>query len=491
MKLDIWNVSLYGGLQRSARDSEHEDGELKFILEDYAGKTIIFLGNQFRDINGHQQTVLDICESNSAAKECLQGTSVLFLGGITQNTSKQWLRSAIFPISQSTSEITSSATDSTSFRNKEALVRSISEQKHSSMPISQAYKVETNPKWYLGAKVAVRRQAKQIQGHLKSCLPQEKFCVCPVYPGTERGFVAIWHGLPQSTILFATEAKSLQTRRGLPPVLNPYDAYNIVCALPFDRRVRLLFSTQNEDSETEIKAKDEGGSSKASVGSVVHSNYALDAAQLSVQEELVSQILNFLRQGPWFNNIKLDNKRKPYDEFAVHFPYLAVFFQSISIETQTLSDRVLEILRFVIAATFPQSKRQFARSVFMAFGQRRVDLQKCLIQRVRDLLRDKGYSPPELEIFFTSVQSLHSRSNGQRRNTAKVIEAHNSKFTKCSSHQYRNSRQTIQKIVPNTLQCTSAEWNASCQGLKSSGTRIHRLTTSAQKRRATMSTLKF
>jgi hypothetical protein len=491
MKLDVWNVSLYGGLERSAREFEQEDGELKCILKDYLGKTIVFLGNHFRDLNGHQQTVLDICESNIAAKECLQGTSILFLGGITQSSSTQWLRNAVFPISQSTSDITSNITDSTTFSNKEALARSIAEQKQSLMPSLQAYKVETKSKWCFGAKVSVGRQAKQITAHLKSCLPHDKFWVCPVFPGTEPGFVAIWHGLPQSTTLFATETKPLQTRRGLPPTLNSYDSYNIVCALPFHRRVSFLFSPQDQGSEINMKAKDEGGSAEVSVESFIHSDYVLDASQLSIQEELVSEILNFLRRGPWFNNIKFDKKRTPYDEFGVHFPCSEIFFQSISVETETLSERVLEILRFVIAATSPQSKRQIARSVFMGFGQRRVDLQNCLIQRIRDLLRDKGYSPLELDGFLTSVRSLHSRSNGQRRNTAKVIEARNSKFCKCSGHQYRNGRQTVQKIVPKTLQCTAAEWNARCQALRNSGTRIQRLTTSAQKRRATMSTLKL
>lgn len=492
MRLDVWNISLYGGLQRSATDFEQDDGELKCILKDYPGKTIIFLGNNFRDLNGHQQTVLDICESNIAAKECLQGTSILFLGGINQNSSIQWLRSAVFPISQSTSDITSNTTDSTTFPNKEALARSIGEQKQSSMPTLQAYKVETKSKWYFGAKASVRRQAKQTTAHLKSCLPHDKFWVCPVLPGTEPGFVAIWHGLPQSTTLFATETKPLQTRRGLPPTLNSYDSYNIVCALPFHRRVAFLFSPQDQGSEINMKAKDEGGTSEASVESFVHSDYVLDAAQLSIQEELVSETLNFLHRGPWFNNIKFDKKkRKPYDEFGVHFPCSEIFFQSISVEKETLSERVLEILRFLIAATSPQSKRQIARSFFIRFGQRRVDLQNCLIERIRDLLRDKGYSPLELDGFFTSVRSLHSRSNGQRRNTAKVIEARNSKFCKCSTHQYRNGRQTVQKIVPKTLQCTTADWNARCQALTSSGKRIQRLTTSAQKRRATMSTLKL
>lgn len=434
---------------------------------------------------------MDICESYIAAKECLQGTSILFLGGNTQNTSAEWLRSAVFPISLGTSDIARNSMDSTTFPNKEALVKSIGEQKQSSIPALEAYKVDNNPKWYLGAKFSARRQAKQITAHLKSCLPQDKFLVCPVFPEKEPAFVAIWHGLPQSTVLFATEAKQLQSRQGLVPKLNSYDYYNIVCAIPFDRRVSFLSSPPDQGFDSDVKAKDEGGSSKSSVESFVLSDYVLEAAQLSVQEDLVSEVSNFSHRGPFFNNIKLDRKRKPYDEFVIHFPCLETFFRSISLETETLSERVLEILRLVIAATFPQSKRQIARSVFLGFGQRRVDLQKCLIQRIRDCLRDKGYSPLELDHFFTSVQTIYSRSDGQRRNTAKVVEGLSSKFCKCSGHQYRMGKQTAQKIVPKTLQCTTAEWNARCQTLKNQGTRIQRLTTSAQKRRATMSTLKL
>jgi hypothetical protein len=492
LRLDVWNVSLYGGLERSANESEQEDGPSKCILGDYLGKTIIFLGNTFRDLNGHRQTILDICESPAAAKECFQGTSMFFLGGITQNTSTQWLRSAVFPISQSISDIRSNITESMTFRDKEALTISICEQKQNPLPTLQAYKVESKPKWYFGSgKMTVKKQAKQIRAHLKACLPHDKFWVCPVYPGTEPGFVAVWHGLPQSTILFATEAKALQTRRAVSPKLHPYESYNIVCSLPFDRRVSFLFSPQDLVSEKGMKAEDQGDSSEHSETSIVHSDYVLDAAQLSVQEEVVAEILNFSRRGPWLNNIKLNRKRKAYDEFEVHFPCLENLFQQISVETEPLSERVLEIVRFAIAATYPQTKRQIVRSVFMGFGQRRVDLQSYLIQRVLNLLSDKGYSLAELEGFSISARSLHSRSNGQRRNTAKFVEACNSKFTKSSTHQYRNGKQSVQKLVPKTLECTTAEWDARFQTLKSAGKKIKQSTTAAQKRRMTMSTLEL
>lgn len=79
------------------------------------------------------------------------GTSCLILGA---NASKAvleaWFNSAIFPVADIISNVLVLAPESSAFNNKVTLEKSISKQIIGETTRSQAYKLESIPKWYYG-----------------------------------------------------------------------------------------------------------------------------------------------------------------------------------------------------------------------------------------------------------------------------------------------------------------------------------------------------
>jgi hypothetical protein len=290
--------------------------------------------------------------------------------------------------------------------------------------ISGAYVLGINPKWYHGnAKMALKFHAKQTRKHLRSRLPQERFWVCPVYPRVDgarlhQGYVAVWHGLPANGNIVATESKGLVKQCGRAPKLHPLDSFNIVSALPCLLRIRLLCSFDGSGSDESDKENDEGTPSVTSDDPANYSTKTLDAVQFSLEEDVCTEIQNYLREVPLIKNITLGSK-SPSNQFEVHFPRLETILKQVEACDGTPS-RTLEVLRAAIAATNSQKKRQVAREITIPFGQRRAQLKAYLSKRVDALLRDKGYGPESLKAFRASIQ--HSPLSSAQRNTARIIE---------------------------------------------------------------------
>jgi hypothetical protein len=363
--MDVWNVSLYGGLAQQNEDDEEDEEVPGNILNEYRGRTIIFLGNKFEHFGVKEQTILDLCESRVIANECFAGSSCLLLGAVVERQHRDsWLRGAVFPISHKVSELEKGVTESSTFENKITLTTSVCEQKMSGTLVSRAYILENHSKWYHGsAKMAVKFRAKQTRKHLTSKLPQERFWVCPVYPQADgarmRGYVAVWHGLPANGKIFATESKGLIKQRGQTPKLHSFDSFNIVSALPCLLRIRLLCSFDTVDVGESVKGRDEGTPSISSDDPASYSHETLDAVQFSLEEDVCNEIQNYLSAEPFINHIKLGSK-SPSDQFEVHFPGLETILQQIG-SCDGTSSRALEVLRTAIAATSPQKKRQIAK----------------------------------------------------------------------------------------------------------------------------------
>ena len=370
---------------------------------------------------------------------------------------------------------------------------SVCEQRTSGTPVSRAYVLENNPKWYLGsAKMSVNLRAKQTRKHLRSRLPQERFWVCPVYPRVDgarvhKGYVAVWHGLPANGYILATESKGLLKRRGQAPILHPFDSFNIVSALPCLLRIRLLCSFDRADSGESDKENDEGTPSVTPDDPANYSNETLDAIQFTLEEDVCTEIRNYLNKAPLINNITLGSKN-PSGRFEVHLPRLETILQQVGACDGTPS-RALELLRTAIAATYPQKKRQVAREFTIPFGQRRAQLKSYLTERVEALLRDKGYGKENLKAFRASVK--HSRFSSAQRNTAEIIEVKNVNFTGVYTEEYRKGRKNTQDLVPKTVICTVAEWDARYQEIEKSQHKLKRSVTRAFEKRARMSTLKL
>jgi hypothetical protein len=493
LKMDVWNVSQYGGLIQQEQNEEDEESS-RNILSEYHGRTIIFLGNKFEHFGVKGQTIINLCESQVIANECFAGSSFLLLGAAAgKNKRDAWLKNSVFPVSHTISDFPNQVTQSSTFDNVASLTRSISEQRTSANSVSQAYQVEIKPKWYYGgAKMTVKRQAKLIQNHLRAKLPQERFWVCPVYPRIDGrkmypGYVAVWHGLPSKGNIFATESKELQKERGRPPKLHPFDSFNIICSLPCLLRVRLLCSFDKEPAA----AMEEKNSKHVSITSQDSANYSddiLDAVQFSLEEDVSNEIRDYLSPSPAINNISLGASKDPTDQFSVHFPCVETILEQFEASDNT-SARALEILRIAIAVTNPQNKRQVVRSITAPIGQRRAQLKSYLIRRVEAILKDKGYFPAGLKEFRITAQAKHSRFSSSKRDILKQIEERNRMFAKVPTNEYKKGRRTTKDLVQGTQMCTEAEWDARFREIEKTKTSLKRSVTRAVMKRGKMSTL--
>ncbi|KAE8448991.1 hypothetical protein EG329_008579 [Mollisiaceae sp. DMI_Dod_QoI] len=472
--------------------------------------------NVIRAFGLEEQTMINLCESDIVGNECFAGSSCLLLGSAAEKSKKDaWLKHSVFPVSHKISAISTQVTETATFETKAALLRSISEQRISSMPTSQAYKIKSQQRWYYGgAKRNVKRQAKQAQSYLRSNLPQERFWVCPVYPKIDGGkiqpgYVAVWHGLPSNRNIFATESKKLLEERGKPKKLHPFDSFNIICSLSYSLRIGLLGSfdrasativeeredeyVSDEEREDEYAPDEEREDEYVSVsspGSANHSDEILNAVQFSLEEDVSREMQNYLGPSPIFNNISLGESHNPGNQFDIHFPCLGTILQRIE-ASDKIPPRVLEIIQIAIAATNPQTIGQIARSIALPIGQRRAQLKSYLTQRIEAILTQKGYTPVSLKEFRITTQAKHSRFSSNKRDTGKVIEERNRRFVKVPMNEYRKGRLTTEDLVEGTELCTELEWDARCQELEKTKTALKSSITRAMTKRGKMSTLKL
>ena len=495
LKMDVWNVSQYGGLTQQEQNEE-DDETTRNILEEYRGRTIIFLGNQFEHFGVQEQTMINLCESQIVGKECFAGSSCLLLGSAAKRDKRdEWLKHSVFPVSHRISDFPTQVAESATFETKSALRQSISEQRMSGMSTLQAYQIKSQPKWYYGgAKMSVKIHAKQTRKYLRSNLPQERFWVCPVYPRIDGGqihpgYVAIWHGLPSNRNVFATESKNLLEERGKVRKLHSFDSFNIICSLSYALRIHLLCSFDGE-SATAVGEKEDGHASVISQDSAKYSDEILNAVQFSLEEEVSHEIQNYLGHSPTFNKIALGKSQAPGNQFEVHFPCLETVLQGFEGLDGT-SPRVLEILRMSITATNPQTVGQVARSLTLPIGQRRAQLKSYLIRRIESVLTHKGYSPALLEEFRITTQDKHSRFSSTKRDTWKLIEERNRQFVKVPMNEYRKGRVTTEDLVEGTELCTENEWDARCREVEKTRVELKRSVTRVMTKRGKMSTLKL
>ena len=493
LKMDVWNVSQYGGLIQQEQNEEDEKSSSN-ILNAYRGRTIILLGNKFDHFGVEEQTFIDLCESRVIVAECFAGSSCLLLGAAAEKErGGAWLMNCVFPVSHTISDIPNQVAKSATFNSKASLIRSLSERRSSGILVSQAYRVESKPKWYYGgAKMTVRRQARQIQNHLRAKLPRERFWVCPVQPRIDGGkicpgYIAVWHGLPTQGNVFATEPKELKKMRGRPPKLHPFESFNIIRSLPCRLRARLLCSFDKEPTVGVEDSKD-GGASITSQNSANYSDDILNAVQYSLEEDVTNEIQDYLNPSPIINNISLDVSKDPADQFSIHFPCVETVLEQFN-ASDNISTHALLILQTTIAATEPQNKRQIMRNIAFPIGQRRAQLKCYLIRRVETILAEKGYSPANLKEFrlTTKAKMLSSRFGSSTGNISKLIEDRNRKFAEVSTNEYRNGRQTTRDLVQGTQMCSEDEWDAKFREIEQTEIRLQRRVTRAMTTRGRMS----
>jgi hypothetical protein len=414
------------------------------------------------------------------------------LGLPDKSNHAQWFKNAIFPIAHPLSDMASPDITSSVFQDTKDMVVSIGQQKMYGSAAIQAYKIAPHPRWYHGGnKIFIKLHARKVRSQLKAALPQERFRVCPVFHNAEQqGYVAIWHGLPRNTPFLSTEPKGLHSRPQDKKILHEFESFNIVCSLPFALRLHLL-SVKSIESDLDLSDNiKKGHLSVESEISTKASDDTLDALEFSLEEDVIREIEGFLTGSPLINSIDL-SRTKPYNEFEVHFPRLSCLLRHESDGSGRPAQRILNIIRYSIASTFPQTKRQISRSFVIPIGQRRSHLHEYLTKNFKLALKSRGYKEADLKQFFTSVKSLHSRYESDKRNMSKIIQERNAKFTRCPVHIYQLGRQTTENVFPGTEKCTAEEWDALFREIETEGKRIKDKLKSAVEERAAMSTLRL
>ena len=91
LKMDVWNVSQYGGLIQQDQNEEEDENAIN-VLEQYRGRTIILLGNKFEHFGLREQTMINLCESEIIGSECFAGSSCLLLGSEAEKSKKDACR---------------------------------------------------------------------------------------------------------------------------------------------------------------------------------------------------------------------------------------------------------------------------------------------------------------------------------------------------------------------------------------------------------------
>ena len=456
LRMDIWNVNLYGGLFEA---NETEDDERANILSLYQGKTIIFLGNRFDFYGLKSRSVLDFCDSESLFEACLAGTSCLFLGAVNDQAK---LKNLLFPISQRISDLLPSLAVTSWFEKDTDLVRSLSEENSIE---DRSHQLGVKKCWYRTRASSISHSAKRLRNALQDHLPQERFWVCPVEsvapsrPGLI-GTLLVYRGLRQSSYLAATESSLFADLHGqshlrLPGALgraptrvgrrrtklDAYDQYSIVGALPLDQRMHILWSA-GVQTETRTVRED-----------------LMDLVALSTQEELVREIRSFLRGCSWPNSVDL--RAKPGQSLSAHLPGVAALLEHPAAKSsEPTPPLIFNLLYFTLAACKAQKKRRFAKQMLLPFGHRGRQLHRALADRFEEMLTRKGTQQDALCKFHKEANSLHSNFHSTKRNTSVLLAEDISRATGKSTHFLDSGRVSIGDVYPRTRLWTEGEWNS-------------------------------
>ena len=456
LTMDVWNVTLYGGLFQVDED---EDGERVNVMSLYQGKTIIFLGNKF-DFYGTQSTsILDFCDAESLFEACVAGTSCVFLGAVNDQAK---FKKILFPVSQKISDLLPLLTVTSWFEDTSQLVRAVSEQKSAD---ERSHQLGVQKCWYRTRASTVSHAAKRMRNALQDHLPQERFWVCPVEcmepskPGLV-GKLLVHRGLPRSAFITATESGLFadvrqQSSLRLPGALgraptrtgrrrnklDSYDQYSIVGALSIGRRIDILWSAGTE-METNTIGED-----------------LMTLIALSTQEELVREIRSFLSRCSWPNGIDLNAGAK--QSLSTHLPAITALLEHPAAKSsEPAPPQIFNLLYFALAACEPQKKRQVAKQILLPFGHRGSHLRQALAARFEEMLKCKGTQPNALAQFQKQADSLHSSFSSAKRNTNALLAQDLSTKTGKSTHFLTSGRVSIGDVYPRTRLWTEEEWNS-------------------------------
>ena len=465
MQSDEWNCSLYGGLQYQP---ESATANPDYVLAQYQGKTIIFLGNVFKFFGSGECSVYELCDPLLVARISSSGSRCLFFDCSDQKSFRKWLDAWVFPVPQSSQESYKQQKASQTFESKSSFCESMC-QKRNLGGISMDIAVYTLPvryPWYDIKKNSAAADKKQLRKYLRHRLPQERFLISAFERGAndpnKQSKLAVLQGLPYSADIIATEHHSQDAGLSL------FEAYMIAGHLPLYTALETACSVPPQSADSRS-------------GSITLTPaFASQAIYLSLLHRLNTEIRTFLRRFSRQYSIPIPNDRSSSDQdlaafFRVHLPTLShiLLYQPSSkhkTESEFSSQRIHNLLTYALASCLPQRKRHITRTVTMPISNHRKALHDCLLlaitrfvlPRTSNSTTIQGRKSPQttLKEYTAEVKSLHSlRNKDGTRDTQKVIMNLLTQFTQRSTHEFTRGQISARDVVPRTGSCTAKEWD--------------------------------
>ena len=496
LKMDEWNVGLYGGL--SVANDEGEASSCVFQF--YNAKTIIFLGEDFEFFKSGRKRIPELCDTAALAEASTQGTSCLFLGSLGQESYRTMLHETLFPVNHKLFATADLPAGSLTFMNHSSLVKTISQSLLLEPHRLISYNMTVKTGWYKLGKRNPKSVAKKATRYLKRNLPQERFLVVfekpEKQPGLRKGqkeavssvatevdqsshmvsdndedkspdIILVKHATPHKVLVYATAAQELEAvhesllplqgtaeTNGLPggrlPAvkyrLNHYEAFMIVAALPVKKRADMAWADHTSLSSYETE--------------YFHS--PLQVAIISLEIEIHREIQTILSQASLANKLPDVGQRLETPQLlCLHLPILAtVLYHETALSPKPgIPDYILGLLQHVEASCLPQNKRQIAKAASLALYRRRSKLRKLITSAIDALLEGKSIPAQDIAKFHAEANALHSYIDRNKRNTYNVIVERASKMTRQSEHAFTENYRTASQLAPQTEYCSGTEWD--------------------------------
>lgn len=378
LKTNVWNVGIYGGL---LTQDPRDDDVMESILPAYAGKLVIFLGNQFPFCEGETASVLKICDPESLQEACAEETSCLFFGLNDDPACHLVLDTLLRPILDDAMAMTQSLPDAVRFKRQRDLLNSLQQT------WSEGYKyhlLEVRKSKLRKDASNLAHAAQKLSRELREKIPHAHFIICMIAPEARNdevagGHLLVWRGLARTSHLEATTAElftmnnpistvnltseDLHRRpsqiRRRPATLTPHDRFRILAAVPVSRRLNILRREQTRPLGAETAR----------------------LVELSIVSQIDDEIQTFLAETRWPNSVDVQEGRLLKDS-------LPSVFQLISgAATEPLVSPIMSrIIAYCLASSRPQSTRQAFSQAILPFGHRRKQLFSRIAKMVDETL---------------------------------------------------------------------------------------------------------
>ena len=459
LKLDQWNLGQHGGFEYPPLSPEDEP---RTIISSYAGKSIIFLGNEFDYFGQGPRNALQLCDIEDIAQSSVEGTSSLFLGYVDKKD-YNLLESFVFPVNHSLQDPSTFIRDTTHFTTRKELLQAISQQQTVSGSQFTTYTLLVKPSLRGGKEESTRKEAESVVEDLRSQMPQERFLVSHIHPLSsimddttsvtgkgklmkgERdfGLIVIYRGLPHSRSIRMAASHPVQQIRVQPPsdyesrrvsslgqvmdrpttkaTLDPFDAYMVVSSLPLSDRVSILFEAPN------------------------YPLFVQCACELSLIEDLCAEISVLLDNAPILDSLSL-KKLTDSDILSLHFSRLSILLRHPALKAcHTIPERILKILRYTLSAAYPTKKRHMISS-------QRTQVRNFVTKVIDEVLRRKGLED--------TLDSFHAQAKKEAAKMQSELAKEISRLTRKTEQAYDKSWSDTGEAVKETRYCKSYDWDS-------------------------------